>query len=89
MLLSRGDPFHAGGLAVGLDESGALELVVGGRPANGADDAPHRTTTAAPMRRWEWYFVAVSLGPQGITLRQHPVRPWPDDPSSAPATTSS
>ena len=30
-LLSRGDPFHGGGLAVGLDDDGALELVIGGR----------------------------------------------------------
>ena len=59
VLLSRGDPFDAGGLAVGLDETGALELVVGGRGAGETADTPHRWSTGAPMRRWEWYFVAV------------------------------
>ena len=65
VLLSRGDPFHAGGLAVGLDETGALELVVGGRGEGDTADAPHRFGTGAPMRRWEWYFVAVAIGPNG------------------------
>lgn len=75
VLLSRGSPFHGGGLAVGLSEAGALELIVGA-------DAPHRFALEAPMRRWEWYFVAVAIGPGAATLWQHPVRAWPDDPSS-------
>jgi N,N-dimethylformamidase len=79
-LLSRGDPFGTGGLGVGLDDTGALELVIG------AGDGAHRVSTAVPMRRWEWYFVAVALGPDGVTLWQEPVRPWPDDPSRATMT---
>jgi len=82
-ILSRGDPFHGGGLALGLDEQGALELVVGGRGAGDTADAPHRYSTGRPMRRWEWYFVAVSIGPGGATLWQQAVRRWPDDPSNA------
>ena len=45
---SRGDPFNAGGLAVGLDEDGALELVVGGRGEGDTADAPHRFSTGRP-----------------------------------------
>jgi N,N-dimethylformamidase len=88
VLFSRGDPFHAGGLAVGLDEDGALELVVGGRRSGESADAPHRFTTSRPMRRWEWYFVAVAIGPSGATLWQQAVRRWPDDPSNATETFS-
>src|SRR4051794_26503807 len=83
VVLSRGDPFNAGGLAVGLDERGALELVVGGGGAGETGDTAHRYVVDAPMRRWEWYFVAVAIGPDGIRLWQEPVRPWPDDPSRA------
>src|SRR5262249_17835492 len=56
VVFGRGDPFGAGGLVVGLDEDGALELVVGGRRSGETVDAPHRFTTGRPMRRWEWYF---------------------------------
>lgn len=82
-LVSRGDPFHAGGLALALDETGALELVIGGRGAGETADAPHRYSTGRPMQRWEWYFVAVAIGPEGVTLWQQAVRRRPDDPSNA------
>ncbi len=81
-ILSRGDPFHGGGLAVALDETGALELVVGGRKAGDAADSAHRWSTGAPMRRWEWYFVAVTIQSGAVTLWQQSVRRWPDDPSN-------
>ncbi len=82
VIVSRGDPFGAGGLALGLDAHGALELVIAGRRPGDTRDSPHRWSTGAPMRRWEWYFAAVSIGPQGVTLWQQAVRRWPDDPSN-------
>lgn len=85
-ILSRGDPFHGGGLALALDESGALQLVIGGRRPGESSDGPHRFSTGAPMRRWEWYFVAVSIGPGRASLWQQAVRRWPDDPSDATVT---
>ena len=85
-IVSRGDPFNGGGLALALDESGALELVIGGRGAGESSDSVHRWSTGAPMRRWEWYFVAVSIGSGTATLWQQAVRRWPGDPSNVTIT---
>lgn len=79
VIASRGDPFGSGGLALALDEAGALELVIGGATNTG----PHRYSTGRPLRRWEWTFVAVSIEAGTATLWQQPVRQWPDDPSTA------
>ncbi|MBM4407719.1 MAG: LamG domain-containing protein [Chloroflexi bacterium] len=62
-----------GGVSLGLDPAGVLEFLVDGR----------QVLAGAPMRRWEWSFVAVALGAGRVTLWQRPVRTWPDDPASA------
>ena len=85
-IVSRGDPFQGGGFALALDATGALELVIGGRQAGESADTARRWSTGAPLRRWEWYFVAVSIGDGRATLRQQAVRRWPDDPSNATIT---
>jgi len=85
-IVSWGDPFHGGGIALALDGTGALELVIGGCKTGESADLVHRRSTGSPLRRWEWYFVAVTVGDGQATLRQQPLRKWPDDPSSVTIT---
>ncbi len=82
-IVSRGDPFHGEGFALALDGAGALALVIGSRKPGESAAPAHRWSTGAPLRRWEWYFVAVTIGDGQATLRQQAVRPWPGDPSNA------
>ena len=66
----------SGNVVFGLDDSGALELVVDGR----------RVLGGAALRRWEWFFVAVSIENGRASIWQRPVRAWPEDPSAASAS---
>ncbi len=69
---------------MGLDETGRARTGHR-RPAGRRHGRQRRigSRTGAPMRRWEWYFVGVTIGPDGVGLSQQAVRRWPDDPSNA------
>jgi N,N-dimethylformamidase len=67
-----------GDWAVGLDETGALQVEVAGS----------RLSTGVALARWTWYDVTCSVGRDGrATIRQAPLRPLPGlSPAEASGT---
>ena len=83
VIASQGRPFDGAGWALALSARGELQVI-------GAGGVVARL---GPMRRWQWYLVALSLqgGAAGAgrdgggaavagTAWRRPVRAWPDDP---------
>ena len=79
-IASVGDPFAGGGWALALSDESTLELAVRTGPS-----AQLLRTCAGPLRRWDWYAVAVVVDASTGTAMvwQQPVRPWPGDETSA------
>ena len=88
VIASQGRPLDGAGWALALSARGELQVI-------GADGVVARL---GPMRRWQWYLVALSLqgGAAGVgrvgggpavsgTAWRRPVRAWPDDPPVAAA----
>ena len=86
VIASQGRPFDGAGGALALSARGELQVI-------GADGVVARL---GPMRRWQWYLVALSLraGEDGAgrdgggpavagTAWRRAVRAWPDDPPVA------
>lgn len=83
VIASQGQPLDGAGWALALSARGELQVI-------GAGEVVARL---GPMRRWQWYLVALSLqdGDAGAardgggtavagTAWRWPVRTWPDDP---------
>lgn len=75
-----GDPWGGGaggaddgsGWALVLSDSGVVELVAGST----------RISTGAAVARWTWYRVECTIDSGRATVRQTPLRSWPDDPTA-------
>jgi N,N-dimethylformamidase beta subunit-like protein len=72
VIASIGDPYGGSGWALALSEAGAVELVVGST----------RISTGAAVDRWAWYRVECTVDDGWATVRQTPLRSWPDDRSA-------
>ena len=83
-IASMGNPYADGGWALGLSDKATLQLVV-----NGGHSAQPLRVSAGPLRRWDWYAVALAVDATigTATVWQQPVRSWPGD-ETPPASIS-
>ena len=83
-IASMGNPHAGTGWALAVSDEATLELVLGA----GDSSQPVRVS-AGPLRRWEWYAVALAVDAKTgtATVWQQPVRPLPGD-ETPPASIS-
>ena len=83
-IASLGNPYAGAGWALAVSDEATLELVLGA----GDSSQPVRVS-AGPLRRWEWYAVALTVDRKmgTATVWRQPVRPWPGD-ETPPASIS-
>ncbi len=83
-IASMGNPYAGAGWVLGLSDQATLQLVV-----NAGHSAQPLRVSAGPLRRWDWYAVALAVDATigTATVWQQPVRPWPGD-ETPPASIS-